>query len=297
VAVLLAGKQRLEALPRALTREELGAVLTLAVIAAIILPVLPDARFGPWGVWNPRMLWTMVVVVCGLSFVAFVAMRLLGAARGLYLSGVLGGLVSSTAATVSFASRSREAPAQSVALAGAAGLASLVMLARVGILTAIANAVVLTRLGPFLGLSVAAGALAIIVLLRHSPPAVDHGPQVANPFRLGEAIKFAAVYALVLLVVDAAGRYLGTWGVVAAALLAGLTDVDAITLSLAAAAGATLAPETAAAAIAVAALSNTAAKGGYATWLGAAPFRRALLAVLGTAFVAGGGVLAITVLK
>ena len=297
VAVLLAGKQRLEALPRALTREELGAVLTLAVIAAIILPVLPDARYGPWGVWNLRNLWTMVVLVCGLSFVAFVAMRVLGAARGLYLSGVLGGLVSSTAATVSFAARSREAPAQATALSGAAGLASLVMLARIGILTAIANPALLALLGPFLGLSVAAGALALIVLLRRAPAAEDHGPQVANPFRLSEAIKFAAVFAVVLLAVDAAGRYLGAWGVVVAALLAGLTDVDAITLSLAAAAGATLAPETAAAAVAVAALSNTVAKGAYATWLGAPSFRRALFAVLGAAFLAGGAVLAVMILK
>lgn len=298
VAVLLAGKERLEALPRALSREELGAVLTLAVIAAVILPVLPDARYGPWGVWNPRTLWMMVVLVCGLSFVAFVAMRVLGPARGLYLSGLLGGLVSSTAATVSFATRSRETTAQATALAGAAGLASLVMLARVGILTAVANPALLTLLGPFLGLSIAAGALALIVVLRRAPAAPDQAPQVANPFRLAEALKFAAVYAAVLFAVEAAERYLGTWGIVAAAVLAGLTDVDAITLSLAgAAAGGSLPPTTAAAAIAVAALSNTVAKSGYAAWLGAPAFRRRMLFVLGSAFVAGAGVLFVSTLK
>ena len=297
VAVLLAGKQRLEAFPRALSREELGAALTLAVIAAVILPVLPDQRYGPWGVWNPRTLWAMVVLVCGLSFVAFVAMRVLGAARGLYLSGLLGGLVSSTAATVSFASRSREAPTQATALAGAAGLASLVMLARVGILTAVVNSTLLTFLGPFLGLSIAAGALALIVLLRRAPAAEDQAPQVTNPFRLAEALKFAAVYAVVLFAVEGAGRYLGTWGILAAAVLAGLTDVDAITLSLAAAAGSALPPAGAAAAIAVAALSNTVAKAGYAVWLGGAAFRRAMLLVLGAAFVAGATTLAVTTLK
>ena len=297
VAVLLAGKQRLEAFPRALSREELGAALTLAVIAAVILPVLPDAKYGPWGVWNPRTLWAMVVLVCGLSFVAFVAMRLLGAARGLYLSGLLGGLVSSTAATVSFATRSREAPAQATALAGAAGLASLVMLARVGILTAVVNSALLTLLGPFLGLSIAAGALALIVLLRRAPAPQDQAPQVTNPFRLAEALKFAAVYAVVLLAVEGASRYLGTWGIVAAAVLAGLTDVDAITLSLAAAAGTTLPPAGAAAAIAVAALSNTVAKAGYAAWLGSPTFRRAMLRVLGAAFGAGAATLAVTTLK
>jgi len=297
VAVLLAGKERLEAFPRALSREELGAALTLAVIAAVILPVLPDARYGPWGVWNPRTLWAMVVLVCGLSFVAFVAMRMLGAARGLYLSGLLGGLVSSTAATVSFATRSREATAQATALAGAAGIASLVMLARVGILTAIANPALLALLGPFLGLSVAGGALALIVLLRRAPAARDQAPQVTNPFSFAEAVKFAVVYAAVLFAVEGAGRYLGTWGILAAAVVAGLTDVDAITLSLAAAAGSTLSPAGAAAAIAVAALSNTVAKAGYAVWLGAPAFRRAMLLVLGTAFVAGASTLAATSLK
>lgn len=297
VTVLLAGKQRLEAFPRALSREELGAALTLAVIAAVILPVLPDATYGPWGVWNPRTLWAMVVLVCGLSFVAFIAMRLLGAARGLYLSGLLGGLVSSTAATVSFATRSREAPTQATALAGAAGLASLVMLARVGILTAVVNSTLLAFLGPFLGLSIAAGALALIVLLRRAPAAQDQAPQVTNPFRLSEALKFAAVYAVVLFAVEGASRYLGTWGILAAAVLAGLTDVDAITLSLAAAAGTALPPAGAAAAIAVAALSNTVAKAGYAVWLGAPAFRRAMLLVLGAAFGAGAATLAVVTLK
>jgi uncharacterized membrane protein (DUF4010 family) len=239
----------------------------------------------------------MVVLVCGLSFAAFVAMRLLGAARGLYLSGLLGGLVSSTAATVSFASRSREAPTQATTLAGAAGLASLVMLARVGLLTAIVNVALLTVLGPFIGLSIAAGALALIVLLRRAPLAQDQAPQVTNPFRLAEALKFAALYAVVLLAVEGASRYLGTWGIVAAAVLAGLTDVDAITLSLAAAAGSTLPPAGAAAAIGVAALSNTVAKAGYAVWLGAPAFRRAMGLVLGAAFVAGATTLAVITLK
>jgi uncharacterized membrane protein (DUF4010 family) len=289
VAVLLASKQRLEAFPRALTREELGAALTLAVIAAVVLPILPDARYGPWGVWNPRMLWLMVVLVCGLSFAAFVAMRLLGTARGLYLSGLLGGLVSSTATTVSFATRSRTAIGDARALAAGAGLASLVMLVRVGLLTGIANPGLLVHLSPFLGMSLAAGAAGVLVLVRWAPAAEATGPSVTNPFRLTEAIKFAAVYGLVLFVVAAAGRYLGAWGVVAAAVLAGLTDVDAITLTLAGGEGGGLPPAGVAGAIALAALSNTVAKAVYAAWLGAPAFRRGLLLVLGAAFVAGLG--------
>ncbi len=107
MTVLLASKERLEAFPRGLSRDEVQAALVLAVIAAVVLPLLPDARYGPWGVWNPRHLWGMVVLVCGLSFVAFVGMRIWGEARGLYASGLLGGLVSSTAVMRSGARLSR----------------------------------------------------------------------------------------------------------------------------------------------------------------------------------------------
>src|SRR5207248_3882702 len=79
--VLLASKERLESFSEALTREELSATLTLAVLAAVILPVLPDTQLGPWGVWNPRNLWLVVVLVCGLSFVAFIGMRVWGTTR------------------------------------------------------------------------------------------------------------------------------------------------------------------------------------------------------------------------
>ncbi|MBI4521451.1 MAG: MgtC/SapB family protein [Gemmatimonadetes bacterium] len=292
MAILLVAKERLEAFPRALSREELSAALTLAAIAAVIWPALPDVQVGPWGVWNPRGLWAMVVLVCGLSFVAFVAMRFLGHRRGLYVSGMLGGLVSSTAATVSFATRSVEAAAHSTALAIAAGLACLVMLVRVSILVAVANPALLWPLAPFLGASLIAGGAAIIALAGPAPGGEGaEGPRVTNPFRLMQAIKFALIYAAVLLVVGAAWRLLGTWGVMAAAVVAGFTDVDAITLSLARDGGTGLASHRAAAMIAVAALSNTAAKAAYAAWLGSADFRRAMLIVLGSAF--GGGVLAL----
>src|SRR6185312_1819329 len=138
-AVLLSSKDRVEGFSRALTQEELSAALTLAVLAAIVLPILPDQPMGPWGVWNPRKLWLVVVLVCGLSFAAFIAMRAWGPTRGLYVSGLLGGLVSSTAATVSLATRSRETQEHQRSFAVAAGLASLVMVVRVGVLAGVSN--------------------------------------------------------------------------------------------------------------------------------------------------------------
>jgi uncharacterized membrane protein (DUF4010 family) len=287
VTVLLAAKERLEAFPRALSRRELEATLTLAVIAVVILPVLPDRGYGPWEVWNPRRLWGMVVLVCGLSFAAFIAMRLWGHTKGLAVSGLLGGLVSSTAATVSFAQRSRQAPAAGTALAVAGGLASLVMIVRVAVLTFVAAPALLGGIAPFLGATAAAGGVVLALLARRARGDGESLPTLTNPFELRAALQFAAIYALVLLVVEAASVYLGAWGVVIAAVLAGLTDVDAITLSVAALSRGSLAPEVAIAGIAAAALSNTAAKAAYAAWLGAGSFRRGMLQVLGAAFAAG----------
>jgi uncharacterized membrane protein (DUF4010 family) len=288
--VLLVSKERLDTFGRTLTREELTATLTLAVIAAVILPVLPDAGYGPWGVWNPRKLWTVVVLVCGLSFLAFIGMRVWGAARGLYVSGLLGGLVSSTATTVSLAGRSREAPGHAPAFAVAAGIASLVMVLRVAFLAAVTGPDVMVRLLPFLVASAASGALAIALLARRARPAED-ATTVANPFRLASALKFGAVFAVVLLLVEAAQRRLGPWGVLVAAVLSGLTDVDAITIALAS--STSLPVDQAATGIAFATLSNTVAKLSYAAWLGAPRFRRILLVILGAALTLGALTLAI----
>jgi uncharacterized membrane protein (DUF4010 family) len=283
-AVLLASKERVERFSRALTQEELSATLTLAVLAAVILPLLPDVNFGPWGVWNPRKLWLVVLLVCGLSFLGFIGMRVWGATKGLYLSGVLGGIVSSTAATVSLATRSREVTSHAMQLAVAAGLASVVMVFRVGVLAGIANQETIKPLAPFLAVMAVAASLVIWVIAGRTPPA-GQAPELTNPFQLKTAIKFALIYAVVLLVVEAAKRHFGSWGLMAAAVLAGLTDVDAITLALAG--SGSLTTEQAAGGIALAALSNTAAKTGYAMWFGRGGFRRAMLLILGVAFAAG----------
>jgi uncharacterized membrane protein (DUF4010 family) len=283
-AVLLASKERVEGFSRALTQEELSAALTLAVLAAIILPVLPDQQFGPWGVWNPHKLWLVVVLVCGLSFAAFIAMRVWGATKGLYVSGLLGGLVSSTAATVSLATRSREVPEHQYSFAVAAGLASLVMAVRVGVLTGVSNRALLLKLLVFLGVVIVAGAIPVAWLALRSRSS-GKPPDMKNPFDLKTALKFGLLYAIVLLVVEAAKRQFGSWGLIVAAALAGLADVDAITLALAT--QGSLLPEQAAGGIALATLSNTAAKAGYASWFGRGRFRTSMLVILGAAFAAG----------
>lgn len=287
LAVLLAAKERLEAFSGALRPEELRATLTLAVLAAVILPVLPDRGYGPWGVWNPRRLWILVVVVCGLSFAAFVAMRVLRRGRALAVWGVLGGLVSSTATTVSLAQRSREASGSGRPLAIAAALASLVMLVRIAVLVAVAAPRLLGLLAPILGLTALGGGVVLAVLARRSRSRGDAAPALRNPFDLLSALKFAALYAVVLVAVEAANRFVGSTGVLATAVVAGFADVDAITLSLAGSSGTELAAAVAVTGIALAALSNTAAKAVYGVWFGTGAFRWDLALILGIAVAAG----------
>jgi len=285
VAILLVSKERLEAFPRAVTREEMRAALIFAVLAVVILPILPDHSYGPWGVWNPQRLWILVVLVSGLSFGAWIAMRLWGGERGFAASGLLGGLVSSTAVTVSFAARSRTAPSEAMRLAVGGGLASLVMLVRIAILTGVVNPPVLLKLTPILGLMMAGGALGVIALVREERPAGEVAPKLSNPLELRQALRFTLLYAAVLVAVEAARRFLGPAAVYAASAVAGLTDVDAITLSLSSLAKERITATAAAGGIALGAVSNTVAKFGYAVWLGERGYWRGIGVVSGLALV------------
>ncbi len=297
IAVLLAAKERLESFPRAMSREELRATLTLAVIAAVILPLLPDRGYGPWEVWNPRRIWLVVVFVCGLSFAAFLAVRFWGAKKGVYATGILGGLASSTALTASLASQSRVLEKAGAYLAVGAGLASTVMLIRVAVLAAIAGPSVLPSLWPFLAAAALGSILAIVLLARRARTTPAEGAGLDNPFQLKEALRFGAIFAVVLLAVEAARHSLGSWGVLVASVLAGLVDVDAITLSLSGMSARGMPPEIAAGGIAAAVLANTAAKAGYAAWRGSAEYRRGVGVILGLSFAAGSIVMIVMSLR
>jgi len=288
VAVLLASKPRLEGLSRALSAEELVAVLELAVISVIVLPLLPRRGYGPWEVLNPFEIWLVVVLVTALSFAGFVAMRLLGERRGLTVTGIAGGLVSSTAVTLSMAERSRGADVMAQPVAAAAIVASSVMCLRVAVVAGVVASGVLPRLIPILAAMALVGFGAAAWLGRAAP--ADFGParkRLPNPFSLRRAMTFGAIYALVRLAVRAAQEYLGGGGMLAAAFVSGLADMDAPTIALArggALAGSWRVP---AAAIGVAAIANTLAKLGLAIALGSGAFRRFVAIALGAVAIAG----------
>jgi uncharacterized membrane protein (DUF4010 family) len=286
VAVLLAAKPPLEAFSRALSTEELFAVLQLAVISVIVLPVLPNQGYGPWGVLNPREIWTVVVLVSALSFVGFVAVRLLGERRGTAVTAGAGGLVSSTAVTLAMAARSREGA--SGPAAAATVLASSIMCLRAAVLAGAIDARILPRLLPSLGAMAAVGSVAAWILLRsRRRDGTRSATRLRNPFRLTQALAFAAIYAAVVLLARSAQEWLGERGIYATAVVSALADVDAPTIALTRF-GAAAGWHVAATAVTLAAVTNTLVKLALAVFLGRGPFRVEVAVALGGMALAGG---------
>ncbi len=298
VATLLVAKPRLEGLSRAMTQDEVAAVLELAVISGIVLPLLPNVGYGPWGVLNPRDIWLVVVLVAGLSFLGFVAVRLLGENRGLAITGAVGGLVSSTAVTVAMADRSKESEALARPAAAAAVLASSVMAMRIAVLAGAINSGILPRLLPVTVAMALTGALGARILARADrSEVVEAGKRIRNPFSLRQAALFALIYAIILLAVRAAQQYVGSGAMFAAAALASVADVDAVTIAFTRLGPGDTAWRTAAAAITVAAVMNTFVKLGIAWTRGSGAFRHATALALGAMALAGTGVGAFVYLR
>jgi len=295
VAVLLVAKVRLEAVSRAMTAEELTAVLELAVISVVVLPLLPNRGFGPWQVLNPRDIWLVVVLVAGLSFAGFVAVRVVGEHKGLAITGALGGLVSSTAVTVAMADRSRSNESLSHPAAAAATLASAVMALRVIVLAGAVNTGILPRVVPMALAMAIVGLVASRVIARPKDrDVVEAGERIRNPFSLRQAAVFAAIYAAILLTVRATQVWMGSAGVYAAAALGSLADVDAVTIAFTRLGPGDTMWRTAGAAVAVAVVMNTLVKLAIGWSRGSGAFRRDIARALGIMALAGAGVGAAT---
>lgn len=292
--VLLSLKLETDRLVRALTREDIFATLQLAVISVIILPILPNESLlpPPLDVLNPFKIWLMVVFISGINFLGYILIKIVGPERGIGLTGLFGGLASSTAVTLGFSDRSNRDPGLAKPFAMALMIAWTVMFARILVEVGVVYPDLLTMIWlPIVAAAIVG--LGYCVYLYIAQRILDKDTlEFSNPFDLMTAIKFGLLYAVVLIVARAAQLYLGNTGVYLSSLISGLVDVDAITLSLAQISKAgELSNQVAAQSIILAAIANTITKGGIVLLGGALPLKRSilpgLLLVLLTALVVG----------
>jgi uncharacterized membrane protein (DUF4010 family) len=291
--VLLSLKPEMHAFAQRITREDIYATLKFAIITVIVLPVLPNQGFGPapLDVLNPRDIWLMVVFISGISFLGYILIKLVGPRQGITLTGLLGGIVSSTPLTLSFSKRSQDEEALAKPFALAITVAWAVTYLRVMVEVATLNLPLLQTLWPSMVAAAVAGLAYGVYLYVSQPSKEKEEASYSNPFELGPALKFGLLYAVVLVVTKAAEVYVGDVGVYLSSFISGLTDVDAITLSMARLSKAEggLSLTTGSRAIVVGVMANTLAKGGIVLVAGARALRRAIIPGLLLMLVVGIG--------
>lgn len=272
--VLLIEKSRLHGWVARLDDTSLRAALRFAVMAVVILPLLPVGPVDPYGWVRPRALWALVLFFSGLSFIGYVARLLVGPRQGYAVAGLLGGFVSSTNVSLTFSRLSRLQPDAADGLATGVVAASTFVFLRVITAVAVIN---VGLVGDVARLLVPPLVVGVAVSLwgmsrqRAAPPAVSD--VVQNPLQLGAALQMAVLFQVVLIALPVVQQYLGGQGVVASAVVLGLTDVDALTVSLARGAAANVPGQIAAFAIGVGVLTNTLVKLALVVTIGAGRYR------------------------
>lgn len=272
--LLLVEKSRLHSLVARIDDVALRAGVRFGVMALVVLPVLPTGPYGPFGGIRPRELWALVLFFSGLSFLGYLARRVLGPSQGYLVAGLLGGLVSSTNVTFTFARASRAESAADRALAFGAIGANAMLYPRVLLAVAVLNLPLLPAVARYLALP---GLLAVAVVFAGVRSARgDEAPvsAMANPLQLTAALQMAFVFQAMLMVVHVAGTVWGAAGVYGSAAVLGLSDVDALTVSMARGVASAASLHTAAVAIAIGVVANTILKLTLALLLGNPTFQR-----------------------
>jgi uncharacterized membrane protein (DUF4010 family) len=290
-SAILAFKQPLHGLVDKIGNDDLYAGLKLLIATFIVLPLLPNHALDPWQAFNPYKIWLLVILISLLSLVGYIATRLLGPARGTAVAGLAGGLVSSTAVSLSFARLSKQPQGgdnQDDALACGILLAWSVMSLRVLLMVGIVYLPLLTPLWPAIGVMTLITLSLAAYFYRRAPQLqANSATSVANPFSLWAASQFGLMFAAVLLVVKLTEHFAPAEGLYLVAAIAGSTDVDAITLSMAQYAQQAGREQLAATALVIAVLSNTLVKTALVSSLGSVGLRHRLLGACGLVLCCG----------
>lgn len=234
ITLLLGFKPLLHGWMNKLEQRELEATFKLLLISVVMLPILPDRGFGPWDAINPYLIWWMVVLIAGISYLGYFAIRIVGFRHGSVLTGVFGGLVSSSALTLNLSRFSRVRPGMQNALAAGILMACGTMFARVLLLTSILNPALFQKLIPALALMcVLTYSIAFLLWKNAREFQGNEEMRLENPFQLGMAIKFGGFLVGILLLSKLLQIYYGDLGAYMLAAASGIADVDPITLSMA----------------------------------------------------------------
>lgn len=292
-AVILSLKPVLHSWVQRLTAEELRAALGLLVLSFLVLPVLPNKGFGPWAAINPYAIWWMVVLVAGISFVGYVAVKVAGARKGLVLTSFFAGLVSSTALTLQFSRMARNAePEMQRWLSVGVLVACATVYPRMLLVASVVNVQVPLTLWPVFALMAGVTLLPAVFYWRDAPrDAMVQHQYLPNPLDLTSALMFGVLLGAIMFLAKALLALFGTSGLFALAALSGISDVDAINLSFSRMALDGLPLQTAAYGITIAVAVNSVIKGGLAIFANGAGLSWRVAAPLFVAAVVGLGVM------
>lgn len=290
VLVLLSSKVRFKAIVGRITQQEIYAFVTFVVVALLIFPFLPNTTYGPYNVFNPRELGWVIVLTSGVGFAGYLLMKFLGSDRGILLTGIVGGLVSSTVVTWVFSKKSKEVPALSENCIVAILAASTIMVIRVLVWVFLFNKNLLNGLKLPIAIVFLAGLGAATYFYRkhkRSERKVEAELPLGSPLNLRDAVFFGVLYSGILLLVSFANEQFGASGIYISSAIAALTDIDAITISVSKLGGVTIPALAAQNAILLATLCNTVVKIGIAFWSGSKELRWFILTGYGVIFLAG----------
>ncbi len=289
-AIMIGLKQPIHAWTRAFTSDDIRATLQFVATTGVVMPLVPDRNIGPLDAFNPYSTWLMVVLISGIGFAGYIMMRLLGAKAGIPITGLVGGLASSTATTLAFSRRSRDEPALSTSFALAVIVACTIMLARIIVAVGVINrGLAASLIVPFALMAAPGVAYTLWVWLFDRPADGDVATlRLNNPLSLAIAIKFGVIYAAVAFLVKAALHLNLRGGLLPISFLSGLTDMDAVSLLMANSRNdASVGPLLATRAVILAAIGNSVLKGCFALSLGSPRLRRQVALVLGLTIAAG----------
>jgi uncharacterized membrane protein (DUF4010 family) len=292
-AGLLAARQELHGLVESITWPELRSGLLLLAMTFIALPIMPNEPIGPLGGVNPREVWIIAIVLAGVSFLGYAAVRYLGPSRGVLLSAAAGGLVSSTAVTLANARRAAASEGSARLLAAGVSIATAVSFLRVFAIAAVLQPRLLLVMGPAL-IVAAAVAVGLVVMLPRETSEQHRAANFRNPFGFWSVIGFALFLSAIILLGRSVGESFGPRGAILGAIAVGLVDVDSVAVSIAQLVARTLTLDGAACAILAAVVSNTVSKIAIGATIGRGRFAAEIAAMALVYLAAGAIVLGLT---